>query len=113
MGVWIVIPWVASAFALSRLHVPWVGYVAGLSTMAAMLAFAAGRTNLALLEGLILWCTLALIVAAARVVVHMLGAGIAAGLAGEAKWIGIGMGAIALAGLARWRIEAAMKGGTR
>jgi len=117
MGIWIILPWAASAFALSRLHAPWAGYAAGLSMMAAMLTFAAmprlSRTKLALLEGLILWCTLALIVTAVRVAFHMLGAGIVAGLAGETKWIGIGMGAVALAGLARWRIEAAMEDETR
>lgn len=113
MGIWIILPWAASAFALSRLHAPWAGYAAGLSMMAVMLVFAAmprlNRTKLALLEGLILWCTLALTVVVVRVAFHMLAMGILAGLVGETKWIGIGMGSVALAGMARWRIEAAME----
>ena len=116
MGAWIIMPWLASTVALNAVHAAWAGYAAGFSTMAAMLAFASmprpGPTRLALLEGLTLWCSLALIVAVVRVAFHAIGAGFVAALAGEPKWIGIGLAAVALAGVARWRIDAAMEGET-
>ena len=111
MGAWVVLPWLASMAALNAVHAPWAGYAAGLSTMAAMMGFAStprpGPTRLALLEGLTLWCSLALIVAVERVAFHVIGAGFVAGIAGEPKWIGVGLGAVALAGFARWRLEVA------
>lgn len=114
MGAWIVLPWIASWAAFSHINAPWAGYAAGLSVIAAMLAFACaprpGPTRLALLEGMVLWCSLALLVAIVRVAFHMIGAGFVAGLVGEAEWIAIGLAAVALAGLAHWRIDAAMEG---
>jgi len=110
MGAWIVLPWIASWAALAHIHEPWAGYVAGLATMGAMLAFACtprpGPTRVALLEGLVIWSTLALLVTIVRVAFHMIGAGFVATITQEWKWIGIGMASVALAALAHWRIEA-------
>ena len=114
MFVWLLLPWLASWAAISHLHAPWAGYAAGMGTMLAMLAFACtprpGRTRLALLEGLLLWSGLIMLVAVVRLLFAVIAEGFVAGVVAQARWIGFGLAAIALAALAQWRIDAAMEG---
>jgi len=117
MFVWLLLPWIGSWIAISHLHAPWAGYAAGIGTMLAMIAFACtprpGRTRLALLEGLLLWSGLIVLVAIVRMLFAVIAEGFIAGVVAQARWIGFGLAAIALAGLARWRIDAATEGGVK
>jgi len=114
MVVWLLVPWIASSVAIGELHAPAAGYAAGIGTILVMLVFACmprpGRTRLALLEGLLLWSGVIMLVAIGRLLFAVLSKGFVAGLGAELRWIGFGLGAVALAGLAQWRIDAAMEG---
>lgn len=115
MLVWCLIPWAASSAAIGAFHAPAAGYAAGIATMLALLLFATSNPRTAareaLLEGLTLWCGLAIILAVLRVMVHMIGMGPVAGLIHEARWTMFGMAAVAVAAFAGWRIERGGSGG--
>jgi hypothetical protein len=108
-AVFLVLPWAAASAAIALVHAPAAGYVAGIAALVAMLLFATtpplGRVRLALIEGMMVWCGLAMVIATVRLLVHMIGMGLVAGFVHELRWIAIGMGAVAVAGLAEWRFE--------
>jgi len=113
--VWALVPWAAASTAIGLVHAPAAGYAAGIAALVVMLLFAttppSGRVRLALLEGMMVWCGLVMIVAAVRLVFHMIGMGVVSGLIHELRWISFGMAAVAVAGFAEWRFERSSSGG--